>query len=66
MNLSRLLDRRDFLCSAALGAAGTLLGPLARVADASGASETAPRPRPFKFTRDLRDGLTPRRVTNAM
>lgn len=59
-------DRRDFIRTAALAAAGTILGATARADEQSRADAPAPRPRPLKFTADLRDGLTPRRVTNAM
>lgn len=66
MNISEPLTRRDFVRSAAFAAAGTLLGASAPAGDASIDPTGVLRPRRFKFTRDLRDGLTPRRMTNAM
>jgi len=68
MNTPGSLDRRHFLRSAALTAAGTLLGACSHThADTQPAPLTdVVRPRPLRFTRDLRDALNPRRVTNAM
>jgi hypothetical protein len=63
--------RRDFIRRASLTMAGgavALLGAKLPVAEAaiSGAASALQRPRPLKFSADMRDGLKPRRVTNAM
>ncbi len=55
--------RRDFIQSAALAVAGVTLGMRAESAEAKALLQ---RPRPLKFSVDMRDGLSPRRVTNAM
>jgi hypothetical protein len=60
--------RRDFIRRAALTTAGglvALLGPESALS-AAAPPQVVPRPRPLIFTRDLRDALKPRRVTNAM
>ena len=61
--------RREFIRQASLalaGGAATLVGAESLLSGAE-KSRTAPvRPRPLKFTRDMRDGLKPPRVTNAM
>jgi hypothetical protein len=58
--------RRDFTQMAALAFAGAALGARAPGADSPIARAEPQRPRPLKFTGDMRDGLEPRRVTNAM
>ena len=58
--------RRDFIRAAALAVAGTALGARADAADPATAKAVLQRPRPLKFSGDMRDGLKPRRVTNAM
>jgi hypothetical protein len=59
-------NRRKFIRAAALAAAGTALGTPTLAADPVAPPTVAARPRPLKFSSDLRDGLKPRRVTNAM
>lgn len=58
--------RRDFVRVAALSVAGVTLGARTQGADSSGAKPEPLQPRPLKFTADMRDGLKPPRVTNAM
>ncbi|HQN00509.1 MAG TPA: cellulase-like family protein [Candidatus Hydrogenedentes bacterium] len=65
MHPTQRFNRRDFLQAATLAAAGTVLDVPARAADTAPAQEP-PRPLPLKFDSDLRESLTPRRVTNAM
>ena len=55
--------RLDFLQSAALAVAGATLGMRTEAAEANTLLQ---RPRPLRFSADMRDGLNPRRVTNAM
>ena len=64
-------NRREFIRRATLtmaGGAAALLGVRTETAEASApkAAPTPQRPRPLKFSGDMRDGLVPRRVTNAM
>ena len=59
-------NRRRFIRAAALAAAGTALGMPALAANPAAHPTTPARPRPLGFSSDLRDGLKPRRVTNAM
>lgn len=58
--------RRDFVQSAALAVAGTAFGTRSQAADVAATKPELQRPQPLRFTADMRDGLTPRRVTNAM
>lgn len=51
---------------AALAVAGATFGARAQGADSSSTKDGLLRPRPLKFSGDMRDGLKPRRVTNAM
>ncbi len=55
--------RRDFIQAAGLAIAGAAIGRPAAAADPA---EAPARPRPLRFAADMRDGLNPRRVTNAM
>jgi hypothetical protein len=59
-------NRRDFIRAAALVAAGAVLDAPALAADSSTTPNVAARPCSLKFSGDLRDGLKPSRVTNAM
>jgi Sugar-binding cellulase-like len=63
--------RREFIRQASLamaGGAATWIGGNAATAEAAtpGASITPRCPKPLKFSGDMRNGLKPRRVTNAM
>jgi hypothetical protein len=59
-------SRRDFIQTAALAVAGAAFGTVTRASDSISGKCTPSRPRPLKFSADMRDGLMPRRVTNAM
>ena len=59
-------NRRKFIRAAALAAAGTALGMPTLAANPAAPPSVPARPRPLRFSSDLRDGLKPRRVTNAM
>ncbi len=63
MSTIALSTRRDFIQAAGLAIAGAAIGPSAAAADPSAGPR---RPRPLKFSADMREGLNPRRVTNAM
>ena len=63
--------RREFIRRASLamaGGAAVLLGaePPMTAATTPEVAAAPPRPRPLEFSADMRDGLAPRRVTNAM
>lgn len=63
--------RRDFIRDASLtlaGGAALLLGTQASTAQEAPPEKAAlpQRPRPLRFSADMRDGLHPRRITNAM
>jgi hypothetical protein len=61
-----LLTRRDFCRTASLALAGGAAAFCAGLTQRADAVPRAVRPRPFRFSKDMRDNLTPRRVTNAM
>jgi hypothetical protein len=54
--------RRDFPHSAALAAAGAAFGTRTQAAEADAAKTVRQKPQPLKFSADMRDGLSPRRV----
>ena len=65
------LNRRDFILNTSLAVAGGAAAWLSVPAAASqttqaGSGAGVVRPRPLRFSGDMREGLKPRRVTNAM
>jgi hypothetical protein len=71
MKEPQTIGRRQFLRDASrtlAGGASSLIALPAFLAEVATAktSSSPPRPKPLKFSRDVRDSLSPRRVTNAM
>ena len=59
-------NRRDFIQSAAFAVAGAAFGSRTLAAEPVLPVALPQKPRPLRFSGDMRDGLKPRRVTNAM